>query len=272
MTALKSIRLITLSVAVIANGCAQFPSVVNSNPSARSTVNADDRTLGVTRFGEDPDAFTAPTDPARRRANLLLTRARLAIADGQNDAAVKLLEGILEKEPDHAEASHLIAVLQTQSGDLETAESRFRTALAHDSRNPKLNCDYGYFCYLTDRWDDAEQYLRKAVTIDPELAEAHTNLGMLAARRGDPDAAEEHFLDAGCTEVQVMNNLALARFLEADFATAESMYRDLLKLDPENRAANDGLRMAGHMSAAMDSDRESSPVSLAVGTATVGAE
>lgn len=268
MDSLKYLRLISLSVTAMACGCSQF-SLVRSKPSARSAASGDDHTVAVMQLGEDPDAFDSTIDPARRRANLLITRARLAIADGDRDSAVELLEGILERDPVDAVALHLIAVLETQSGDLEAAEAHFHTALDHDSKNPNLVSDYGYFCYLTGRWDDAARYLTTATEIDPELAEAHTNLGMLEARRGNSEAAEDHFLDAGCTEVEVLNNLALARFLEADFTTAESMYRDVLKLEPENHAATDGLRMASHMSAAVEREAGSSTVSLAGGTARV---
>jgi len=272
MSAFKSLSLTGASVLLvaIANGCSQFPSLLQPDPSARSTASGNAHSVGVMQLGEDPDAFQSSVDPARRRANVLLTRARLAMADGDTDTALQLLESILKADPDHAEASHLTAVLRTRSGDLEAAEAHFRTALAADGDNPLLNSDYGYFCYLAGRWDDAERFLTRAAEIDPELPQAQTNLGMLKARRGNSAAARRHFRNAGCTDVEVLNNLALARFLEEDFAAAETMYRQAHDLDPGHRNVNDGLRMTSQMTDSFAGERGPAMASFAVGSARVG--
>ena len=270
MNPFRPISLATAAIvlATIAQGCSQFSSLVQSEHATSSDAVRSANSNGIMHLGEDPDAFQSQIDPTERRANLLMTRAQLSLADGEPEAAAPLLESILEADPEHVEASHMTAVLRTQSGDLQAAEDHFQTALANDADNPQLNSDYGYFCYLVDRWDDAEQYLTRAIEIDPGLAEAHTNLGMLEARLGKPDSAAQRFRNAGCTEVEVLNNLAFARLLEEDLAVAEATYRDALERDPENRTANEGLQMTSHLfNAVSDTTAASSTVSVAAGTA-----
>lgn len=265
---MKRISLTNLAfvLLVAAHGCSQFP-VLSKGPAAPIEAHGDAQAIGLMQFGEDPGAFQSAVDPAQRRANVLMTRARLAIVDGDTDTAVELLEGFLDAEPGHAQAAHILAVLRAQSGNVEAAEKHFQTAIAADRDNPRLNADYGYFCYLADRWEDAEQYLTRAVEIEPDLRQAHTNLGMLEARRGDTAAARRRFQNAGCSDVEVLNNLALARFLEEDFETAELLYRQAREMDPDHLTVKNGLQMVNHMWPA----RAGGPAaSVAAGTVTIG--
>lgn len=277
MVSVKSIpHAFALVLALVLPGCSQFPAMLQSEQDGYSAEGSGDTSPGVIQPGEDPGAFASPVDPDERRSNLLMTRVHLALDEGNTDAARQLLEESLEQDPDHVEALHLLAVLEVQAGELESAEAGFQVALKQDRDHPRLNGDYGYFCYLTDRWDDAERHLTRAIELDPELAEAQTNLGMLRGRQGDTAAARRHFRNAGCSEAEILNNLALVRFLEEDFESAERMYREALALDPENSSVRYGLQLASHMVEAGARETPASAASVTTssatttGTATVG--
>jgi Flp pilus assembly protein TadD len=268
---MDSFRFIQLTIhavilATTAPGCSQLPSFVQRAEQTEAAAG-NSYSPGNVQFGEDPDAADAPADPEQRRDSLLLTQARLSLADGDEETAAQVLDSILESNPHCSEASHLLGVLETRTGDVEAAGKHFQAALAADRDNAQLNCDYGYFCYLIDRWDDAEHYLTRAIEIDPALAEAQTNLGMLEARLGKTESARQHFREAGCTEAEMLNNLAFARLLEDDVTAAESTYRQALIIDPEQRHVQHGLQLASHMS---DAGRQvAAAASSAPGTARV---
>lgn len=261
---LRPLTILTVALAATAPGCSQFTSLVERNGPAE-TSGGNSYAQERVQFGEDPVASETPVDPEQRRDSLFLTKARLSLADGDEETAAKLLGSILESNPDYSEASHLLGVLRARAGDVEAADKHFRAALKADSENAQLNCDYGYFCYLTDRWDDAERYLTRATEIDPTLRQAQTNLGMLEARLGKMESARQHFRDAGCTEAEMLNNLAFARLLENDVPRAEFTYRQALIIDPEQQHVQRGLQLARHL--ADTSEPVADAASSAPGTA-----
>ncbi len=242
---MSSTRLIgltgTLLLAGIVCGCSSSPV----RPGADESRNVG-RFKPSVEVGEESDP--TPKELEVRRANLLVAKANLARADGDPATAMKHLEAILAIDPKHAEAAHQLGVLSVESSELESAEKHFQTALSSQANNARLNCDYGYFCYLTGRWDDAKRYLTRATEIDPSLAAAQTNLAMLEARLGDEPAARRRFEAAGCSEAEILNNLALASLLTHDFAKAESTYERAYELNSKIPQIQRGRSLASHIS------------------------
>ena len=75
----------------------------------------------------------------------------------------------------------------------EDAERQFRAALSLAKNQPRLENNLGYVLLKLGDEAAAEATLRKALVGDPNLAEAHANLGRLAESRHDFDAAIEHY-------------------------------------------------------------------------------
>jgi Tfp pilus assembly protein PilF len=244
-------NLLLILTAGIGSGC--------SNPATRAaSAQLQPNGLyapGVVHLGEDPVSST-DQNLEERWTNLQITKARLAVDDGQPHVARQMLESILESEPGHAEAAHFLAVLLTQSGELDAADKLFKIALASQSQQAQWNCDYGYFCYLVGRWDEARQHLTRAVEINPNLAKAQTNLGMLEARLGQTESARKRFQKAGCTEAEVLNNMAFAQLLQHDYSAAESTYTRALARNPDAPASKNGHRLASHLSKAAANETE----------------
>jgi Flp pilus assembly protein TadD len=242
---MSSTRLIEIAgillLAGIAGGCSNLPSSPGIDQSRPLTGFNQ-----AVEVGEE--ANPTPKELDVRRANLLLTKAKLARSDGDLNAAIGFLESVLELDPNHAEAAHQLGVLYVESGELEAAEKHFQLALSHRETNARLHADYGYFCYLTGRTDDARRHLTRATELDPSLAKAQTNLAMLEARLGDLPSARRRFAAAGLSEAEVLNNVALASLLERDFAKAESTYQRAADLNPEIPQIQRGRSLAVHIS------------------------
>jgi len=130
---------------------------------------------------------------------------------------------ILARQPEHADALHLLGVIALQTGNLEPALSLiqravalrpdaavcrsnlgqvlerlgrddeaarcYEAAIALDDRFAEAYNNLGYLHARKDRLAEAEPLYRKAIELDPRYAEPHTNRGNLLKDRGELDAA-----------------------------------------------------------------------------------
>ena len=81
----------------------------------------------------------------------------------------------------------------------------------------------------------AEACFRRAVTIDPLLAEAHANLGWVVARSGASDLAESHYrraLALSSSDVQLRLNYGAFLAKMKRFKASERVYMGAVDLDP----------------------------------------
>jgi Ca-activated chloride channel homolog len=113
-----------------------------------------------------------------------------------------------------------------RAGHVQEAVDAYRQAIAEGGPTPELEYDLGTALLRLQRYDDAEQAFRAALsTVDPSLREwTYYNLGnrFLDTGRSDPDAR------AGAT------------LLDA----AARAYRQALRLTPEDSAAKWNLEMS----------------------------
>lgn len=149
--------------------------------------------------------------------------------------------------PDYTQALHRLAILHAKMGNSQLAASHFQAAFRVEDNLAQLHNDYGYFCYLSSRWDVAQRHLSRAVELDSSLREAHNNLGLLHSRLGDNEKARYHFHKSGCNRAESLNNLAFARLLEDDYEGAMESYQLALYEDPSNLNAQKGLETTFHL-------------------------
>jgi Tfp pilus assembly protein PilF len=86
----------------------------------------------------------------------------------------------------------------------------------------------------------AEACFRKALTLVPDLAEAHANLGLLLDQAGRPVEAEIHYrhsIAGNPNHGQTHLNLGVLLANQKRFAEAEAAYRNALELIPDSPAA-----------------------------------
>src|SRR5688572_33023258 len=76
-----------------------------------------------------------------------------------------------------------------QRGDGEKAAASFRTVLAANPEDAQALTGAGIAAHLTGRPDQAINYLKKAVRIEPEFVQASYMLGQIAYGQGDLDLA-----------------------------------------------------------------------------------
>ncbi|MGB0133037.1 tetratricopeptide repeat protein [Dokdonella sp.] len=196
---------------------------------------------------------------------------------GRLDEAEKGYREALAADPTNSEALRGLGAIRRTRGDL--AESAELISRAHDQApdQPKLLLMLGSVQLESGNIDASRSAYERALTLDPNLAGAHTALGHIAMMQGDPKLANDYFrtalrvdedpqalsglgtlaLDAGDAETALKylarasdlapNDASIAYALGRGFAKrgmlafGEQAFRNALRLRPGLPHANNAL-------------------------------
>jgi tetratricopeptide (TPR) repeat protein len=124
------------------------------------------------------------------------------------------------------------ALTQFQAGDLVSAESLCREALASDPNNAEALHLFGVIAHRGARNDIALEYVRRAVTADASAASFQNTLGYLLRIGGQYPEAIEALLKAIALQedyADAHNNLGIAYAESGNLEAAEGAYREALR-------------------------------------------
>lgn len=118
---------------------------------------------------------------------------------------------ILDREPNHADANHLLGLIALQGGDFAQAEALISKALAANPAEPAYHANLGSVYQAMGRPAEAEVRLLRATDMRPDFTDAHFNRGNALRELGrDADAISAYLraveLDPG--HVPALGNLA----------------------------------------------------------------
>ena len=136
------------------------------------------------------------TDEDAAVANLNLGLGYLR--QGRPELAVDIFERALVFDSTLVDAHSSLAVAYDQLGVSDEAEEHYLLAAELAPDNPGAANSYAVFLCRNSRWDDAEEYFRRAADnpryTTPEAALA--NAGVCARAAGDAETAETYFREA----------------------------------------------------------------------------
>jgi tetratricopeptide (TPR) repeat protein len=126
-----------------------------------------------------------------------------------------------------------------KANDPNAAVKEFNAVLALDPKNAEAYANLGVVAYFRRDYQNASQYLRKALAIDPSLTKTQALLGICQKRLGDPSARElleKSFpkLKDKPMRLQVGLELAALYDQQGDPGATASVMRSLVDLDPDN--------------------------------------
>ncbi len=84
-------------------------------------------------------------------------------------------------------------------------------------------------------WHDSERLWRHALAVTKESSTPHYNLGVILAKRGEPEEAEEHYrrsIEINPRYADAHNNLGILLRKRGELEEAEGHYRQALKIHP----------------------------------------
>jgi tetratricopeptide (TPR) repeat protein len=146
----------------------------------------------------------------------------------------------------NAQANQLLA-----AGNAPAAADSYREALRANPKNPQLHYNLSL---ALDKLDDRaaeQQELEKAIQLDPDLAVAHNQLGVLALQANRTSEAEREFKKAIAGDpryAEAQNNLGVLYNREGKDQDAATLYQQAIDSDPKYTKAlvNLGLLLAQH--------------------------
>ncbi|HSB98017.1 MAG TPA: tetratricopeptide repeat protein, partial [Spongiibacteraceae bacterium] len=200
---------------------------------------------------------------------------------GHLDEAERLYRQILQTEPKHAEALHLMGVLAGDRGDDAAAieligrairinasnhtyhanlgriygsrnehakaEACYRLAAALKPDSPHYYDDIGNALRTQDKFKEAHDNYRRALEINPAYASAHRNIGDLLQIQGkyiDAIASYRQAIALQPDLAQAVSNLGTTLQMQGKFAEAIDCFRKALAIEPNNAATHGNLLYA----------------------------
>jgi tetratricopeptide (TPR) repeat protein len=105
---------------------------------------------------------------------------------GRLAQAEQVYRAILQKQPEHAEAWHLLGVLAEQAGSHDQAMACIGRAVQLRPGVPLFHTNLGTACRSAGQFDEAVAHYREALRLRPDDAVAHANLGAALVDLGKP--------------------------------------------------------------------------------------
>src|SRR5262249_5256316 len=126
----------------------------------------------------------------------LFALARHYLQSGDLRQAESCCRQVLQMDPSHADALHLLGGLAYRSGHFAAAAELVGEAIARGRRNASWRADMGLILQALGRIGDAAAYYQEALRLRPDFAEAHASMGHVLTQLGRLDDAVRHCREA----------------------------------------------------------------------------
>lgn len=166
---------------------------------------------------------------------------------GQLQQAESIYRQILQHQPDHADALHLLGTVALQVGRHEIAAELIGKAIAAAPGTADFYPNYGEAMRGLERPLDAIHAYRRAIELNPNQVAALNNLGIVLKEQERYSEAIEALNRAIALKpdhYQAHNNLAAAYKLHGDLDGAIEHYRRAIALNPEVAEIHNNLGAA----------------------------
>lgn len=191
---------------------------------------------------------------------------------GQLHEAAAIYRSILEKDPRHPDALHLLGLIELQTGQ-EAAAIDLLTRAATVSPTAEFFSDLGMACMECGDVDAARQALSQAVAINPRSVAALYNFGVLESRLGRFECARNRIqsvVDLDPLHFRAHNNLGSALQELGHPEQAADSFRRALEISPNSpvilRNLGSALHEAGHVESAAECYRSALAIAPSPGT------
>lgn len=173
-----------------------------------------------------------------------LNEARAHHQAGRLAEAAGLYQTILQQDPGHPEAAHLLGLVAYRCGRLDDACGLIEQAIAADHTQPTYHFNLGVVTQKKGDFDRAVQAYRRAVALNPRYVEALSNLGNVLKDLGQFQSAEESYrraLALSPSSPDLHNNLGTILKELGRLPDAERAYEAALRLKSDHLEARNNL-------------------------------
>lgn len=193
------------------------------------------------------------------RAAELNTRLGIGYLErGETQIALEKLQRAIRHDPDHVPAHMGLGIIYEQIGDNEKALDHLRLAVRLAPEDGAAHNSYATLLCRARKFDQADQHFRKALN-DPFYADAEVvlaNAGACARRAGKTDEAEGYLREA--LSIDPDNSLALYHMADLSYQQGEAFRARAFyqRLEAVSRPEPGSLMLAYQIETALGSSRE----------------
>jgi tetratricopeptide (TPR) repeat protein len=174
------------------------------------------------------------------QSNTLTIEQAMALAtqlqsSGRLQESEQLLQQILQQQPQHPFALHLLGVIAHQCGKQSNAIDLIRRAIAVKADVALFHANLSEISRQHRQLDQAIEHGERAVALEPRMAMAHSNLGIAYFDRREYDKAEacqQRALALDPNFAPSLNNLGSIRRELKDHQTALAWYNKAAAANP----------------------------------------
>lgn len=174
-----------------------------------------------------------------------LTLADVEYKKENYQKTIVYLREALNHNPNYAEALNRLGETYQKIGNTQQALFYFSKAIESDQTQPEAYCNIGNIYAMAGEYVKAKDFYFKTIEIDPFSARAYNNLGNVCFSQGDFKTALEYYEKASALEpnyVSPLYHTGLVYRKLGDVAKAESLWREVLEINPGHRAAQRALK------------------------------
>jgi tetratricopeptide (TPR) repeat protein len=188
---------------------------------------------------------TDKRDSAKTTAIRKLLRKSLEALKADNgQECCRLALEALDKDGDHPQANHIMAVGLERLGELSKAVRFYERALALDPTDHEIYFNLGLVAWRLKMLDGAERLFRIYIEHVPDKADGYNNLGGVLRDKGKCDDAIELLRSAIYQfpeEPQLWNSLGTVVLETANTADAMTFFQEAIRLKPDYARAHHNI-------------------------------
>src|SRR5882724_4458039 len=186
-------------------------------------------------------------DPSYMKAHVNM--ASLLMSKSKLDEAKRYYDRAIQLDPSSGEVRSGYAYLLERLGRPDEARAEYENAIRFTPKKSAARLFYTYGAFLDKRGelDAAIAQYQRALEVDPNLADAHSELATALLTKGDSQKAEAHYLEAARLDpkrADIHSNLGTLLLNEGKTSQAIIQYEEALRIDPTLTEAAENLRVA----------------------------
>jgi Tfp pilus assembly protein PilF len=174
------------------------------------------------------------------------SHAEALLRSGDARGAADSYRDAIEENPADPRLFVGLALALDRYGDVDGERRALAKAVQIDPRLAVAHNQLGVLNLQVEKIAEAEQEFKTAISLRPHYAQAENNLGTLYGQQGDDAKAERYFrhaIDSDPGYVQAFVNLGATLASESRFAEAEETVLNAIHIDPDSREAKELLTM-----------------------------
>ena len=191
---------------------------------------------------------TVRVNSAKQRLQLILLEGDLLREAQRYSDAKNFYTKVLNSMPNETSVRYARALVAEKLGDLDLLESDLNLILEQEPTNAQVLNALGYtLADRTNRYEEALQYIQRAIELEPDDAAVVDSMGWVYYRLGDYNTAIKHLRRANelSQDPEIAAHLGEVLWVSGDQQGALEIWENALKQNPDDKVLIDVMQRFG---------------------------